>query len=77
MAAGPAPDGPVPANITALLDDPVLYAGIHGATMASVAIMYNMTVQPGGVGAVLAIIILVGLGVASAYPAYQRQQAGG
>ncbi len=75
MAAGPAPDGPVPGNITALLNDPVLFAGIHGATMASIAILWNMTTRPGGLGALLAIVVLVGIGVGSAYPAYQRQQA--
>jgi len=77
MAAGPAPDGPVPANITQLLNDPVLFAGIHGATMASIAIVWNMTTRPGGLGALVAIVVLVGIGVGSASPANLRQQSGG
>lgn len=74
MAAGPAPDGPVPDAITAQLNDPLLFAGIHGAMMTIVAIMWNMTTHPGGIGAFLAIVILAAIGAGSAYPLYQRQQ---
>jgi hypothetical protein len=73
-AVGPAPAGPVPQSITDKLNDPILFAAIHGNLMAALAIIWNMTTKPGGVGALLAIVILAGLGVAAAYPLYARQQ---
>jgi hypothetical protein len=76
QAAGPAPDGPVPASVTEKLSDPVIFAVMHGNLLTAVAIIWNMTTKPGGVGAFLAIVILAGIGVASAYPMYQRQQRG-
>jgi hypothetical protein len=74
MAAGPAPDGPVPASVAEKLTDPALFAVMHGNLMITFAIIWNMTTKPGGVGAFLAIVILAAIGVASAYPMYQRQQ---
>ncbi len=73
-AAGPAPDGPVPASVTEKLSDPALFAAIHGNMMLFIAIVWNMTTKPGGVGAFLAIVILGAIGAASAFPMYQRQQ---
>jgi hypothetical protein len=73
-AAGAAPDGPVPANVTEKLSDPAIFAVMHGNMMIFIAIVWNMTTHPGGVGAFLAIVILAAIGVASAYPMYQRQQ---
>ncbi len=74
---GPSPDGPVPASITQKLNDPILFAAVHGNLMTALAIIWNMTVKPGAVGSLLSIVILAGLGVAAAYPLYQRQQARG
>lgn len=73
MAAGPAPDGPVPASITEKLNEPVLVAVSRALPLTAVAIVWNMTTQPGTAGALLAIVVLAGIGAASAYlPAQQR-----
>ncbi len=73
MEAGPAPDGPVPASITDKLNDPVLVAVSRAVPLTLVAIVWNMTTQPGTAGALLAIVVLAGVGAASAYlPAQQR-----
>ncbi|MBI5288239.1 MAG: hypothetical protein HY873_04635 [Chloroflexi bacterium] len=66
-AAGPAPDGPVPAGIMAQLRDPVLFGAILANDFTSIAIVWNMTIQPGSAGAVLSIVILAGLGAAAGY----------
>lgn len=76
QAAGQAPDGPVPASISEKLSDPAVFAVMHGNLMITFAIIWNMTTKPGGVGAFLAIVILAAIGVASAYPMYQRQHRG-
>ncbi|HYM16785.1 MAG TPA: DUF2269 family protein [Dehalococcoidia bacterium] len=73
-AAGQAPDGAVPASIGEMLSDPVLFAAIHGNMMITVAIIWEMTTKPGSVGAVLAVVILGGIGAASAIPMYLRQR---
>ena len=74
MAAGPAPDGPVPAAISSKLNDPILFGAIHMNLMLAIGIIYNMTTKPGGVGSFFALVILGALGAAAAYPLYQRQQ---
>jgi hypothetical protein len=73
MAAGPAPDGPVPASITEQLNDPVLVAVSRALPLTAVAIAWNMTVHPGMAGALLSIVILAGIGAASAYLPAQQQ----
>jgi hypothetical protein len=65
MAAHGAPDGPVPASIAEKLNAPVLVATVHALSMTSVAIVWNMTTQPGTVGAFLAIVVLAAIGAAS------------
>lgn len=75
MAAGQAPDGPVTGDLARLLHDPIVLGAMHGNAMVAVAIIWNMTVDPGTVGALLSLLILVGLGWATAYPAYQRQRS--
>jgi hypothetical protein len=74
MNAGPAPDGPVPAAVSTVLNDPVLFGAIHMNLMLAIGIIWNMTIKPGDAGALLTLIILGGLGAASANPSYQRQQ---
>lgn len=74
MAAGPAPDGPVPDAVTAQVNDPVLFASVHGNMMATLAIIWNMTTHPGTAGALIALVLFVAIGAGSAYPMYQRQQ---
>jgi len=74
-AAGAAPDGPVPAAIVSQINDPLLIASIHGNAMLLVAIIWNMAIRPGSVGAILAVVLLAAVGVAAAFPAYQQQKA--
>jgi uncharacterized membrane protein len=74
MAAGPAPDGPVPAALTDQLNDPILFGAIHGNLMVTLAILWDMSTRPGGIQAFLAIVLLAAIGAGSAYPMYQRQQ---
>jgi hypothetical protein len=74
MAAGPAPDGPVPAAVTSKLSDPILFGAIHMNLMLALGIIWNMTTKPGGVGSFLALVIFAAIGIAAAYPMYARQQ---
>ncbi|MBI5285623.1 MAG: DUF2269 family protein [Chloroflexi bacterium] len=73
-AAEAAPDGPVPENLSALIEDPVLFGAVHVVMLVVVAILWNMTTKPGGIQAFLVIAILAAVGAASAYPRYQRQR---
>jgi len=74
-AAGESPDGPVPAAIAGQINDPLLVASIHGNAMLLVAIIWNMSIRPGALGAILSLVLLAAIGVAVAYPAYQQQKA--
>jgi hypothetical protein len=74
MTAGPAPDGPVPPQITARLHDPVLLAAEHANIMMTVAIVWDMATKPGDMASLLWIVAAAAVGVASALPAYQRHQ---
>jgi uncharacterized membrane protein len=74
-AASAGPDGPVPAAIAGQINDPLLIASIHGNAMLLVGIIWNMTIRPGALGAILALVLLAAVGVAVAYPAYQQQKA--
>jgi hypothetical protein len=51
-----------------------LFGAIHMNLMLAIGIIWNMTIKPGDAGALLALVILGGLGAASAIPSYQRQQ---
>ena len=73
--AGAAPDGPVPPAIAGQINDPLLIASIHGNAMLLVAIIWDMSIRPGSLGAILAVVLLAAVGVATAYPAYQQQKA--
>jgi len=73
MAAGPAPEGPVPPAIAAQVREPLILGAALGNSMNALAIIWNMTIQPGLVGAVLAIVVLVGLGWAAAYSPLFRE----
>jgi len=64
-AAGPAPDGPVPDEVTERLNDPLLYGATNANLLIVVGIMWNMTVRPDTLGALLSVLILGGLGMAS------------
>jgi hypothetical protein len=75
--AGPAPDGPVPSGIAEKLADPILFGAIHLNILLVTGILWNMTVKPGSFGALLALVVLGGIGAASAYPMYAKQQRGG
>lgn len=74
-AASSASDGPVPPAIASQVNDPLLIAAVHGNAGLLVGIIWNMTIRPGSVGALLAVVLLAAVGVAAAYPAYQQQKA--
>jgi len=73
-AADAAPDGPVPANLSGMLNDPILFGSVHALSLVLLAIIWNMTTKPSGIQAFLAIVLLAAIGAGSAYPLYQRQQ---
>lgn len=72
--AGPAADGPVPASITNKLDDPILFGAMHFNLLLTVGIIWMMVMKTGFVGSLVTLIIFGGVGAASAYPLYARQQ---
>ena len=65
----------MPPAIANQIDDPLLIAAIHGNTMLLVAIIWNMSIRPGSLGSILSVVLLAAVGVATAYPAYQKQKA--
>lgn len=73
MAAAPAPDGPVPSNIAAQVREPLILGAALGNSMTALAIIWNMTIQPGLAGAALAIVLLVGIGWAAAFSPLFRE----
>lgn len=74
MAAGPAPDGPVPDSVSSKLNDPVLVAVSYGNMMIPIGIMWNMVMQPEMLGAILAIIIFAGAGAGGGYALAQQKK---
>lgn len=75
VAAGPTPDGPIPQAVADKVNDPILIAAVYGNAMMAVAIIWNMAIHPGSLGALLTIVVLAAIGVAFAYPAYQKRKA--
>jgi uncharacterized membrane protein len=68
-----APDGPVPGDITAKLNDPVLWGTLHAFTLALFAIIWNMTTKPGDAQAGIVITLGFVLGAASIIPRFARE----
>jgi uncharacterized membrane protein len=73
-AAEAAPDGPVSEDLSAVIEDPVLFGAVNALMLVVVAILWNMTTKPGAIQASLVIAIGAAAGAASAYPMYQRRQ---
>ncbi len=73
-AADAAPDGAVPASLSELLHDPILFGSVHTLSLVAVAIIWNMTTKPGGIQAFLVIVLFAAIGAGSAYPTYKRRQ---
>ncbi len=65
MGAQQAPDGPVPPALSEKINDPVLVGAVYGLSMTALGIVWNMTIQPGNAGALLAIVIFAGAGAAA------------
>ncbi len=63
-----APDGPVPARLRTLIDDPLLGTALHTLAAVVVGIVFLMTTKPPLTGAIAAIVIAVGLGLVSGLP---------
>jgi len=76
QAAGPAPDGPVPAAISEKLNDPILFGAVHGNLMLMIGIIFNMTTKPGTFASLLILIVFWAVGAAAAYPRYARERLG-
>jgi uncharacterized membrane protein len=74
MAAGPAPEGPVPEAVRAGLRDPVLIGATHMNALLAGGIIWNMTVRPDDVVSLVALLVAAGIGIATAYPFYQERQ---
>ena len=73
-AADAAPDGPVPADITSKINDPILWGTLHAFTLALFAIIWNMTTKPGDAQAGIIILLAFVIGAASAIPMAARQR---
>ncbi len=63
-----APDGPVPARLRTLIDDPLLGTSLQTLAAVVVGIVFLMTTKPSLTGAIAAIVIAVGLGLVSGLP---------
>jgi hypothetical protein len=63
-----APDGPVPANVTALVHDKGIWYGSHFATAEAFGIVLLMTTKPSGVASAVVLVVAAVVGVASAMP---------
>jgi len=74
MKAGPSPDGPVPQEITRMLNEPMLFAATHMNMMIAIGIIWNMAVKPGDLQALLVLVVLAAVGAGAAYPRMQAQR---
>lgn len=63
----PTGDGALSAALRDRLDDPVLRTSASVRVALALGIVFNMSVKPGTSGAVAALVIALGLGVAAAY----------
>lgn len=73
MAVGPAPDGPVPEGITRQLHDPVLFGATYMNSMLALGIVWNMVMKPGTFASLLILLVLGGIGAATAYSQMERE----
>ena len=63
-----APDGPVPMPLKTLIHDPLLGTSLQALAAVVVGIVFLMTTKPSLVGAITAMIVAIGLGLASGLP---------
>jgi hypothetical protein len=63
-----APDGPVPAQVMALVQDKGIWYGSHFATAEALGIVLLMTAKPSGVTSVVVLVVAALVGVVSAVP---------
>jgi hypothetical protein len=63
-----APDGPVPADVAALIRDKGIWYGSHFATAEALGIVLLMTTKPSGAVSAVVLVVAGLLGVASAAP---------
>ena len=74
-AAADAPEGPIPAELRARLDDPVLWTLARATTALELGIVFLMVVKPGLLGSLAALGVALALGLASAAPRWRSTQA--
>ena len=74
-AAAEAPDGPVPAELRARLDDPVLWTLARATAALELGIVFLMVVKPGLLGSLTALGVALALGLASAAPRWRSTKA--
>jgi hypothetical protein len=67
-----APDGPVPAELSALVHDKGIWYGSHFATAEAFGIVLLMTTKPSGVTSAVVLVAAGLVGVASAVPFLRR-----
>lgn len=67
-AADAAPDGPLPADLLAMIHDPILGVVQQGVAGVLLGIVFLMTVKPGLIPSILVIAGGLALGMASALP---------
>lgn len=65
VAAGQAPDGPLPESLRALISDPISAATLYAATVALVGILFLMTNKPSFSISVVVVGLPTALGVAA------------
>jgi hypothetical protein len=70
------PAGPVPAPLYKLTHDPVLAAALQTLTAVVLGIVFLMTTKPALTGAIVAMLIAVGLGLGSSLPLARRSGSG-
>jgi hypothetical protein len=63
-----APDGPVPTALKTLIDDPLLGTSLQTLAAVVVGIVFLMTTKPSLVGGITAMVVAIGLGLASGLP---------
>lgn len=75
-AAQAAPDGPLPATLVRQLHDPILWISMHTSAAIVVGLVFLMTVKPGLVGSLVALVVTLALGVVWAQLSQRAGQAG-
>lgn len=75
MAAANAPDGPVTPDLREKLEDPVLATSERTMLLATIGIIWLMTVKPEATNAVIAMLVFVAIGIVLSLPAWRTSSS--